>query len=170
MTGSGAIVMNKNAVLHWNTVWMGFGWNDIRNPGGAPALPDKSIQLMQKILALRAAGDLQEDAECHGHGGGDPTNALPRVSALHQNVPNPFNPTTTIRFDLAREGHVELRIYDVAGRVVKTLVNGSLAPGWNIAIPWSGLDEAGARVSSGVYFYQLMTEDFSATKKMLLMK
>ena len=49
-------------------------------------------------------------------------------------------------------------------------MDGSLAAGWNIGIPWSGLDEAGARVSSGVYFYQLTTENFSATKKMVLMK
>ena len=118
---------------------------------------------------LRAAGRLPSLAGVTDTGG-DETDALPRVSALHQNVPNPFNPTTTIRFDLAREGHVELRIYDVAGHVVKTLVNGTLAPGRNIAIPWSGLDEAGARVPSGVYFYQLVTDDFTATKKMVLMK
>ena len=170
VTGSGAIVMNKNAVLHWNTVWMGFGWNDIRNPGGAPALPDKSIQLLQKILACVLPENCRKTPNVTENGGGDPTNALPRVSALHQNVPNPFNPTTTIRFDLAREGHVELRIYDVAGRRVKTLMDGSLAAGWNIGIPWSGLDEAGARVPSGVYFYQLVTDDLTATKKMVLMK
>jgi flagellar hook assembly protein FlgD len=89
---------------------------------------------------------------------------------VYQNTPNPFNPTTTIRFDLAHEGHVELRIYDVAGRVVKTLVNGKMSPGRNLGVGWSGQSDTGARVPSGIYFYQLVTDDITATKKMVLMK
>jgi len=102
--------------------------------------------------------------------GGDETSSLPRVSALYQNTPNPFNPTTTIYFDVAREGHVELRIYDAAGRAVKTLVNGSLAGGRNLPVTWNGMNDSGNRVPSGIYFYKLVTVDLTATKKMVLLK
>ena len=134
-----------------------------------PTNPDPAVLLVQKILGCVLPQDCRRSPGI-SDAGGDETAALPRVSALHQNSPNPFNPTTTIRFDLACEGHVELRVYDVAGHVVKTLVNGSLAAGWNVGIPWTGLDDAGTRVPSGVYFYRLVTADLTATKKMVLMK
>ena len=96
--------------------------------------------------------------------------AVPAVSKLHQNVPNPFNPTTTIKFDLAHDGQVRLQIFDVAGHLVRTLVNGTLTRGYNQAVTWNGLDEGGRRVPSGVYFYQLVTDDLTATNKMVMLK
>jgi hypothetical protein len=88
---------------------------------------------------------------------------------LYQNVPNPFNPTTTIRFDLAAEAHVELRIYDVAGRLVRTLANQPMGRNLN-AIVWDGLDLAGLPVPSGVYFYRLKAGDFTDTRKMVVLR
>src|SRR5262249_18476610 len=99
-----------------------------------------------------------------------PTIDVPRVTSLHQNVPNPFNPTTKITFDLAREGHVKLSVYDVAGRLVKKLIDAKLPAKSGPQVTWNGLDERGAHVPSGVYFYRLETDDFTATRKLALLK
>jgi hypothetical protein len=168
--GAGAVIMNKNAALHWNTVWCGFGMFDIRNAAGLPTAPDPLIKLTAKILSCLLPSECRRLSGPLSGAGGDDPDAIPPVSELFQNTPNPFNPTTTIRFDLAREGHVTLRIYDVAGHVVKTLIDAPLAPGRNLGAAWSGLTESGARAPSGVYFYRLATEDYAATKKMVLMK
>jgi hypothetical protein len=88
---------------------------------------------------------------------------------LSQNYPNPFNPSTKIEFTLAKSGFVALRIYDVLGRKVKTLVSEELSSGYKSVI-WDGKNDAGDEVASGVYFYQLKVGDFSQPKKMLLLK
>jgi hypothetical protein len=171
-TGTGAVIMNKNGTLKWNTIWMGFGWFDILDAFNAPPVsvsgaPD--TRLARKILnATLPVNCVQAE---------DPTatpdpevDAVPAVSMLHQNVPNPFNPTTTIKFDLARDGQVRLQVFDVAGHLVRTLVNGTMTRGYNQNVTWNGLDEGGRRVPSGVYFYQLVTDELTATKKMVMLK
>ena len=103
--------------------------------------------------------------------GEDPAiDAPPLRTAVFQNVPNPFNPTTTIRFDLARDGRVQLRIYDVAGRHVRTLLDEGMTAGAGKLAIWNGLDDTGNHVSSGVYFYRFEAGDFAATKKLVVMK
>jgi hypothetical protein len=95
---------------------------------------------------------------------------LPEAFALLQNHPNPFNPTTTIRYDVPRGGgHVTLRVYNVSGQLVRTLVSGFEAAGQKSAT-WDATDDRGQTVSTGIYFYQLKAEGFSETRKMLLMK
>ncbi len=92
-------------------------------------------------------------------------------NTLSQNHPNPFNPTTTIRYSIARPGHVSLRIYNVAGQLVKTLVNEKQLPqAGGFTIRWDGRNNKGSRVSSGVYFYQLKTDSFTSAKKMVLLQ
>jgi hypothetical protein len=89
---------------------------------------------------------------------------------LFQNVPNPFGPSTVIRYDLPSDGAVvTLKIFDVAGRLVRTLIDGEIASGFKTAI-WDGTDARGRDVSTGVYFYRLESRSFSRTKKMLLVK
>jgi parallel beta-helix repeat protein len=89
---------------------------------------------------------------------------LPTEYVLYQNYPNPFNPTTTIKYALPESGSVELIVYDILGRKVKTLVNENQQAGrYEISFDATGL-------ASGVYIYQLMTEDFVSTKKMILLK
>jgi len=91
---------------------------------------------------------------------------VPGKFALYQNVPNPFNPTTTIRYDVpAGGGHVSLMIYDVNGRLVRTLVDREDAPGEK-TVNWDGKDDRGMAASSGVYFYRLVTPGLTETKKM----
>ncbi len=102
---------------------------------------------------------------------GQPVGApVAKVSFLAQNTPNPFNPTTTISYSLASAGRVTLRIYDVAGRLVRTLVDDDHAPAGSREATWDGRDNSGATVASGVYFYRLEAGSFVSTKKMLLLK
>lgn len=89
---------------------------------------------------------------------------------LAQNVPNPFNPSTIIEFSLRERAQVALRIYDVRGRLVRTLVDGVRNAGASHRIEWDGRNDAGTRVASGVYFCRLATRDFTATRKMVLLK
>lgn len=97
----------------------------------------------------------------------DPVLAVPFT--LAQNYPNPFNPTTTISFNLAQNANANLRIYNLKGQLVKTLLSAPTQAG-NHSIVWEGDDDSGRAVSSGIYFYQLNTENYSSTRKMLLMK
>jgi len=100
---------------------------------------------------------------------------LPVDFRLAQNYPNPFNPSTTIEFEITADHECELmvktnlRIYNVLGQWIKTLVNETKTPGIYQVI-WDGTDENGDRVSSGVYLYQLKAGDYKKTKKMVLMK
>lgn len=94
---------------------------------------------------------------------------VPENFALLQNYPNPFNPRTTIRFDLPQAGRVQLTIYNSAGQLVRTLVNGELPAGAH-SVVWDARETTGARVASGVYVYRLEAGDFAAQKKLLLMK
>jgi subtilisin family serine protease len=100
---------------------------------------------------------------------GDETQQAPLVYALHQNAPNPFNPTTTIGFDLPRESPVRLVVYDARGRVVANLVD-KVLPAGRHALRWNGLDDQGQRLPSGMYLYRIRAEGFEQVRKMLLVK
>jgi hypothetical protein len=93
----------------------------------------------------------------------------PRRLALHQNRPNPFNPSTTIAFEVPAAEHVRLQIYDVAGRLVRTLVDERLEPDY-YDVPWDGRNDVGRNVGSGVYFYQLRASDRTLRNKLVLMR
>ena len=96
--------------------------------------------------------------------------AVPKATlTLHQNRPNPFNPTTTISFTLPERARVTLSLYDVEGRLVKTLVDETVGEGYRKYI-WDGKDASGSNVSSGVYFYTLTTGDRTLTKKMVTLR
>ncbi len=94
---------------------------------------------------------------------------LPTEFALQQNYPNPFNPSTTIRFSLPQESNVKLVVYDMTGAVVKTVLNDILSAG-NKEARWDGTNNNGVKVATGMYIYRLDAGNFTATKKMLLLK
>ncbi|MCC7429216.1 T9SS type A sorting domain-containing protein [bacterium] len=96
-------------------------------------------------------------------------NFIPKEFHLEQNFPNPFNPTTTIKFGVAKKDFTKLVIFNTLGQKVKTLVSEELLPSF-YALKWDGTDEKGKQVSSGIYFYRLQSGDFSETKKMLLLR
>ncbi len=91
------------------------------------------------------------------------------LSALVQNYPNPFNPLTHIVFSIREAGWVVLRVYDIAGRPVRTLVNGWLEP-QHYELTWDGRDDAGNEIASGVYFYKLEAPGHKESKKMILLR
>ncbi len=100
------------------------------------------------------------------------TAALPRSTVvLHRNIPNPFNPTSKIRYELPGSGldRVLLQILDPAGRLVRTLIDQREGPGGHTAI-WDGTDSDGRDVASGIYFYRLRTTDSSIVRKMALIR
>jgi hypothetical protein len=96
--------------------------------------------------------------------------STPTEFALHQNYPNPFNPQTNIPYDLAEGGDVVLRIYNLLGQEVRTLVHERQAPG-RYMVQWSGMDDRGVSVSSGIYFYQVsVAGKFQDAKRLMLLK
>ncbi len=95
--------------------------------------------------------------------------AVPQIYALHDAYPNPFNPKTTIRFDVAKRTNVNLSIYDANGNLVRTLVDGIREADFHEVV-WSGTDGSGQEVNSGLYIYRLDTDDFSESKQMILLK
>jgi hypothetical protein len=95
--------------------------------------------------------------------------ATPAVTYLTRNYPNPFNPATRIAFGIAAASHVSLKIYDSTGHLVRTLVD-ETRPAGRYEVPWSGLNDAGRRAGSGVYFYRLEAGRFLQTKKMIMLR
>ncbi|HOS65847.1 MAG TPA: FlgD immunoglobulin-like domain containing protein, partial [Candidatus Latescibacteria bacterium] len=93
---------------------------------------------------------------------------LPSFS-LMQNAPNPFNPSTTIRFTLPEAGHVTLAVYDINGRLVRTLVGQAFLPGHHEVV-WDGKDAMGRAVASGVYVYRLTAAQGVVTRRMTLLR
>ncbi|MEJ2722479.1 MAG: FlgD immunoglobulin-like domain containing protein, partial [bacterium] len=105
-----------------------------------------------------------------GATGIDPAGIDPEKFALYQNAPNPFNPSTVIRYDVpAGGGQVTLAVYDVNGRLVRTLRSGVETAGKK-SVTWDARDNNGARVASGVYFYRLVAPGFDETHKMVVTK
>jgi hypothetical protein len=94
---------------------------------------------------------------------------LPEVFSLHQNYPNPFNPVTTLRYDLPENGMVNITIYDMLGREVKTLINQTQDAGYKSVI-WNATNDYGKPVSAGIYLYQIQAGEYISTKKMVLLK
>jgi len=102
-------------------------------------------------------------------GGTSAVATLPQQLSLEKNYPNPFNPRTNISFVLPADGSARLQVYDMQGRLVKTLHDGALSAGYH-TIMWDGTDDTGQRVASGVFLYRLVSGEHVFSRKMLLMK
>ena len=89
---------------------------------------------------------------------------VPEIFALHQNFPNPFNPTTQIRYDLPEENLVSVTIYDVMGRKIRSLMNEGQTAGYH-SIRWDAKNDIGEGVAAGMYIYTIQAGEFRATKK-----
>lgn len=100
---------------------------------------------------------------------GDNLTAIPKDYSLLQNYPNPFNPVTIIRDDLPKNVRVILKIFDLLGREVRTLVDGHQSAG-NKIVTWNGRDMNGKTVSSGIYIYQLQANKYIRSRKMILLR
>jgi hypothetical protein len=103
----------------------------------------------------------------------NPTAAPPfsgRTLNLEQNIPNPFNPRTEIAYEITSPGQVRLRIYDAAGSLVRTLLDGREEAAGRQVVTWNGTDDAGHRLASGIYFYRLEAANQVEVRKMVLVK
>ena len=94
---------------------------------------------------------------------------IPEVFALHQHYPNPFNPTTQIKYDLPEDALVNITIYDIMGRSIKSLVNSKQTAGYR-SIQWNATTNLGEPVSAGMYIYMIQAGEFRQVRKMVLLK
>lgn len=166
--GEGAIVMNRNNAEAWNTILTSFPWLDIRDVAGTPANPPPEGALLAKILGGVLPPECLASPEPTGVAN-EETLATPRQTVLHSNTPNPFNPVTTIEFDLAARGNVQLRLYDVAGRLVRTLVDEVHLPARH-RVMWDGRDDHGRPVPTGIYFARLHAGDYEGSRKLVVLR
>jgi len=140
------------------TMWFAFSFSAIRDVAA-------SSPKMASIIAKDIIGWMENDTNSDITG----TDDIPKANKLSQNFPNPFNPSTRIDFALRTKGNVSLKVYDVSGRLVKTLANGVRDAG-AYTVTWDGTNNAGSKVASGVYFYKMDTTEFNQTKKMVLLR
>ena len=101
--------------------------------------------------------------------GTDKVTPFSPAALLHANYPNPFNPMTTISFEMIRSGAVTIDIFNIRGQKIRSLVSGMYTTGSH-SVVWNGLSDNGQSVSSGVYFYQMTTGEYNTVKRMVLMK
>ena len=94
---------------------------------------------------------------------------MPQAFALEANYPNPFNPSTTIGYQLPMATEVRLEIYNLMGQPVRTLVQTVEPAGYHSAM-WDGRDDGGRALAGGMYFYRLQAGEFTQTRKLLLLK
>jgi hypothetical protein len=154
---NGAVISNINGLAH--VVLAGFSLAYVRDD----ELPSADTESDRARFIHDTLEWMQNDIP-------DPTPAGPALkNGLSQNYPNPFNPQTTIAFSIKDRGAVSLKVYNVNGELVRTLANENRSAG-SYTLTWDGHNDAGQPVSSGVYFYKLVTNNFSQTKKMVLLK
>ncbi len=147
-------------------------------PGNLLALMDSSVTMDVNWFVTASDGEFNVDSDTHfcfhlidldnvsiESGFGE----LPASYKLYDNYPNPFNPTTNIKFDLPKRSFVKLSIYDVLGNRVQTIVNEEKHAGTYI-VNWNGLSEKGTQMPTGMYLYRIETNSFISYKKMLLIK
>ena len=148
-------------------------WSSMVSAGPLSFMAGQDITVAFAMVYGENEADLlaNADAAAAAYNPGTPVSEnLPiKVFQLEQNHPNPFNPSTTIKFTVAHEGHVRVAVYDVSGRLVKTLVDEVRAAG-EYPIIWDGTDSAGNRMSSGTYLYRYSSAEETATRKMTLVK
>jgi hypothetical protein len=144
------------------TMWFGFSFMYIRD--AVNNLPPIRVHLAHDVFTWMAVG-------CNMPGCDERLTpaVVPAAYRLAQNFPNPFNPVTTIKFDMKEKGLVTLKIYDVAGRLVRTLADDVRDAG-AYSIVWDGRNNSGAEIASGIYFYKMETTGFLATKKLVLLR
>ena len=140
------------------TVWVGHCFKDIRT--GA-----NDITVRKEFL--EDTWELFENGICVDLGRTD--TEIPKVTSLSDNFPNPFNPATRLSFGLAKKGHVSMRVYDVAGRLVRVLVDDVREAG-SYEVVWDGTNDGGRSTASGIYFCRMEATDYERTLKMVQLR
>jgi hypothetical protein len=156
-----AVISQETTNLHGRTarvVLEGFSFHYIRDDRPA-GVPDRAMHLYRIMTWLENIVDYPVGGSFE----------LTVKNELRQNYPNPFNPRTTIEYSIKGNGYVSVKIYNVAGQLVKTLVNEIKNRG-SYKVQWDGRNDSGDPVSTGVYFYKLVAKDFTQTRKLVVLK
>jgi hypothetical protein len=153
-------------------------WNVVDNElrvamAGATPLPSGSVAaIMVRMKSRESRLSFSADAMLNENSqplGAVEIAAVPTEFALQLNYPNPFNPSTTIKYQIAVDANVTLDVYNLAGQKIRTLVSNEQKAGY-YSVVWDGRNDAGQTVSSGLYLYRVHAGSFVATHKMLLIK
>jgi outer membrane protein Omp28/flagellar hook capping protein FlgD len=147
----------KTSATNYRAVYLGFGFERIPDVANRDTLMARSIKWLNTDLT-----------------GIEPENKVPLEFALEQNYPNPFNPGTYIKYTIAEQSNVQLIIYNILGQEIRTLVNNLTQSVNQYSVYWDGRDNSGNQVTSGVYYYKLISNNgnqrFEQSRKMLLIK
>lgn len=162
----GYVISSTNTAIVYETCDGGLSWNQVYNLEHWTELrgissTDRSIYFVGRNINVPIGIVLRYDFTTQGT---DPLIGIPKSFQLNQNFPNPFNPVTKINYSLPKNSLVKIIVYDITGKEVCTLVNKNQNAG-NYAVDFDG-----SKLTSGVYFYKLIAGDFTATKKMMLIK
>jgi hypothetical protein len=147
----------NNAAYPMRTVWAGHSFQYIRNvTNGFPVRNQFFLDVMNFFENPLFYSPLAEEE-------------IPKATSLSQNFPNPFNPSTRIKYSLKEKGLVSMRVYDVSGRLVRVLVNEVQEAG-SYEAAWDGANDEGRPGATGVYFCRMETRDFERTLKMVMLR
>lgn len=146
----GSLPTNRSSLFN------GTNWVNVADPASGQTTP-RNLRMRGIVTAVSGLVSVGNSDD------------IPRSFILEQNHPNPFNPSTTIQYSVPRQGVVKLRIFDLIGREVATLVNHDQGPG-TYRVAWDGRNHFGTEVASGVYFYRLETAGVHQVRKMALVR
>jgi hypothetical protein len=148
----------ENSQNNWKAVFLGFGLEGVNNLNGV-----RDLILRNALVWFDVITGLDGEGEIVAA-------TLPATFELHQNFPNPFNPTTTIRFSVPQTARVKIAIFNNLGQEVRRLTDNPY-PAGVYEVSWDGRDDSGNPAASGMYFYTMRVADkFSDVKKMLILK
>jgi hypothetical protein len=163
-------VSPSGSVLDSGGVVISDAENQQRYPAVCAGPPGMILIAYQSFICSPVYGSYRTWGNLWNSGSADVGSALrPSAYRAYQSYPNPFNPVCTIRYDIAHAGRASLKVFDVNGSVVRTLVDSWREPGVYREV-WDGRRDDGTALTSGVYFYRLEAGKFVATKKMVLLK
>jgi hypothetical protein len=150
------------SICDLNNYWSNYDLFNITNNELCPPYPSCLEDLSGHIYV-----GYQDTTNCDQISIMDET--FPFTYKLHSAYPNPFNPVTTLRYDLPEDALVNITIYDMMGRQVKTLINDQQTAGYR-SLQWNAANDAGSPVSAGLYLYTIEAGEFRQAKKMILLK
>jgi hypothetical protein len=160
----------RSATVQWAAVFSDASWNTPSCLGTVKLLADHKLQFIAKNNITNVTNPVPYDGSDYTRTGVEEEETIGPVSfGLEQNHPNPFNPSTKISFRVAESSEVNIEIFDLLGRSIRTLGNMQYAPGSHV-VEWDGLDDSGQSAASGVYLIVLSDGSRSLTKKMIKME
>jgi hypothetical protein len=151
----------KDFTYYYYTLNCAYGTSSTAYSGGDKGYPVGDLNWYPSFKALYDAGNATAISDVNG---------VPVEYTLSQNYPNPFNPTTNIVYSLPKASTVTIAIYNSIGQEIAVLINNQMQSAGQHKLTWNGRDAYGHAVATGVYFYQMRTNEFNVSKKMLLLK